>query len=420
MSTIEPGVVYLDAPVRPGIERGLAAWARTSAPSALREILPLLSRPGLLSFALGMPAVELLPREAYLQATRRVLEEDSLALQYGVPCEPLKRHIVRLMAERGVQCGEEQVFLTTGAQQGMSLLARLLLDEGGKVAVESAVYDGIHGAVKQFRPEVMTVPSDAGGISVDALEALLEAGERPAFVYLIPEGHNPLGVTLGMERRLRLVELARRYEVPLVEDDAYGFLRYDGDPLPALRALDAEWVLYVGSFSKIIAPGLRVGWIVVPERLVPVLSILKHGSDLDVTSVAQRCLAAFLDTGALPPHLARVRAEYRSRRDAMLSAMERHFPRSVRWTVPEGGMFVWVSLPAGSDAVELLGRAVAHEQVAFVPGAAFSPADPRRAAHCLRLCFASTPEERIEEGISRLGRLLASGAAPRPLEAVPV
>ncbi|HEY0038274.1 MAG TPA: PLP-dependent aminotransferase family protein [Longimicrobium sp.] len=390
----------------PGIERALASWARASAPSALREILPLLVRPGLLSFALGMPAAELLPAEAYLQATRRALEADPLALQYGVPCAPLKRQIVRLMADRGVRCHEGQVFLTTGAQQGMSLLARLLLEEGGQVAVEAAVYDGIHCAVRPFSPRVLTLPSDAGGIDVDALEALLEGGARPAFVYLIPEGHNPLGVSLAPERRVRLVELARRFGVPLVEDDAYGFLRYDGAALPALRALDDEWVLYVGSFSKILAPGLRVGWMVVPEALVPTLSVLKHGSDLDVTTLAQRCLSELLDGGAFPAHLAALRAEYRTRRDAMLAAMERQFPRTVRWTAPAGGMFVWVSLPPGSDAVELLRRSVATEQVAFVPGAAFCAGDPRQAAHCMRLCFASLPADRIEEGISRLARLL--------------
>ena len=408
------GLVQVEGPARPVIERTLAARARASAPSALREILPLLGRPGLLSFALGMPAAELLPAGAFLEATRRALEADPLTLQYGVPCESLKRHVVRLMAERGVQCREEQVFLTTGAQQGMSLLARLLLDDGEAVAVEATVYDGIHNAVAQFRPEIISVPSDAGGMDVDALAAMLEGGARPAFVYVIPEGHNPLGVSLSHDRRLRLVELARRFEVPLVEDDVYGFLRYDGRALPALRSLDPEWVLYVGSFSKIIAPGVRVGWMVVPEALVPALSVLKQGSDLDVATTAQRCLSAFLDGGALPAHLARLRAEYRTRRDAMLGAMERHFPRTVRWIVPESGMFVWVTLPQGSDTVELLGRAVACEQVAFVPGAAFSPRDPRQAAHCLRLCFASTPVERIEEGISRLGRLLAGDMAVSP------
>jgi 2-aminoadipate transaminase len=290
----------------------------------------------------------------------------------------------------------------------MSLLARLLLDEGRQVVMEAAVYDGIRTAVQPFRPEILTVPSDADGLDVDALEALLRGGARPAFVYVIPEGHNPLGVSLGLERRLRLVELARRYEVPLVEDDAYGFLSYDGDPWPALRALDAEWVLYVGSFSKILAPGLRVGWTIVPDALVPTLSTLKHGSDLDVTTLSQRCLSAFLDTGALPAHLARLRSEYRTRRDAMLSALGRHFPPTARWSSPAGGMFVWVRLAAGTDTVELLRRAVAIEQVAFVPGAAFCVHEPGEAAHCMRLCFSCTPVEKIEEGVARLGRLLAS------------
>lgn len=399
----------VNAPARPAIEQALAAWTRTGAPSALREILPLLQRPGLLSFAVGMPAADLLPAGACMQAARQVLETDRLALQYGVPYAPLKRQIVRLMGERGVRCGEEQVFLTTGAQQGMSLLARLLLNEGGQVALEAAVYDGIHGAVRPLRPDVLTLPSDAGGLDVSALEALLEGGARPAFVYVIPEGHNPLGVSLGLEQRLRLVEVARRFGVPIVEDDAYGFLRYDGAPLPALRALDAEWVLYVGSFSKFLAPGLRVGWMIVPEELVPTLSILKHGSDLDVATVSQRCISAFVDSGALPAHLAALRAEYRTRRDAMLDALERHFPRTAHWTPPAAGMFIWVRLPTGTDTVELLRRSVATENVAFVPGSAFCLSDPWQAAHCMRLCFAGLPAEMIEEGISRLARLLRSG-----------
>ncbi|HEV2147003.1 MAG TPA: PLP-dependent aminotransferase family protein [Longimicrobiaceae bacterium] len=390
------------------VEEAQAAWTRTLAPSALREILPLLARPGLLSFALGMPAAELLPAQAYLQATGQALAADPLPLQYGMPHVPLKRHVVELMAQRGVVCREEQVFLTTGAQQGMSLLARLLLDEGGRVVAEAAVYDGIHGAIRPFRPDLRTVPSDAGGLDVDALEALLSEGPRPAFVYVIPEGHNPLGVSLGLDRRLRLVELARCFGVPLVEDDAYGFLRYDGAAPPPLRALDAEWVLYVGSFSKIFAPGLRVGWLIVPEPLIPSLSILKHGSDLDVSTLAQRCIAAFLDTGALPGHLDAVRAEYRARRGAMLGALERHFPSTAQWTAPAGGMFVWVRLPEGTDTVALLRRAVASERVAFVPGPAFCAHDPGQAAHCMRLCFASLPPERIEEGIARLARALAA------------
>lgn len=394
------------APALFPLERSLTAWVRRSAPSALREIHTLLARPGLLSFGLGMPATELLPVEAYLAASRRVLEADPLTLQYGLPFAPLKRQVVALMAGRGVRCREEQVFLTTGSQQGMSLLARLLLEEGGEVAMESVVYEGIRTAVQPLRPEILALPSDAEGLDVDALEALLEGGARPAFVYLIPEGHNPLGVSLGLERRRRLVALARRFEVPLVEDDAYGFLAYDGEPLPALRALDADWVVYLGSFSKILAPGLRVGWMIVPDALVPLLSTLKHGSDLDVTTLSQRCLSAYLDTGGFPAHLAGVRAEYRTRRDAMLQALERHFPRTARWCPPAGGMFVWVRLAPGSDAVELLRRAVAAEQVAFVPGAAFCAHAPGEAAHALRLCFSCLPVEKIEDGVARLGRVL--------------
>jgi 2-aminoadipate transaminase len=378
----------------------------------LREIMDLALRPGVLSLAIGLPAAELFPRQALAEAASRVLRDDPSTLQYGVPHRPLKAQIVELMAVRGVRCTEEQVFLTSGAQQGMDLLTRLLAGPGAQVAVEWAVFDGIQLAARQRGAEILTVGSDpVAGIDVDELEGLLAAGARPAYLYLIPEGHNPLGVSLGPEPRRRLVELARRYRLPILEDDAYGFLYYGEAPPPPLRALEEEQVFYLGSFSKILAPGLRAGWVVAPEGVAARLPLLKQAADVDTPSLGHRVASAYLEAGELPAHLALLRAEYRRRRDAMLEALRAHLPPEIRWNHPTSGMFLWLDLPEGFDAAELLRTAVERERVAFTPGVAFCAGDPLPGRRCLRLCFASQPPERIEEGVRRLGRAIRAMAA---------
>jgi 2-aminoadipate transaminase len=373
----------------------------------LREIMDLASRPGILSFAIGLPAAELFPRETLAEAAAGVLGSDPSCLQYGPSYQPLKTQIVQLMAMRGVRCTEDQIFLTAGAQQGMDLLSKLLIEPGGKVLIEWAVYDGIRLASRVRDPEILTVPSDlATGIDVDAVEALLVSGIRPAFLYVISDGHNPLGASLSLESRRRLAALARRYRMPILEDDAYGFLYYGEAPAPPVRALEEEWVFYLGSFSKILAPSLRAGWVVVPPALAARLSPLKQGADIDTPSFSHRVISAWLAAGHLPAHLELLRAEYRRRRDAMLAALDAHFPSEIRWNQPTSGMFVWVELPDGLDAAELLRTAVETEGVAFSPGAALCAGDPSHGRRCLRLCFTSQPPERIEEGIRRLGRVL--------------
>lgn len=389
-----------------------AAWTRQVAQSTLREILALTARPGLLSFALGMPAAELFPVAAYARASRQVLESDPDALQYGMPLKRLRAHVVEVMARRGVRCAEDEVFITSGAQQAMSLLGQLLAAPGATVVTEELTYDGMLGSMRPLQPRVLTVPSHPQtGMDVEALEALLEGGERPALVYTIPEGHNPLGASMPAAARERLVALARRHGVPVIEDDAYGLLGYDDHAAPALRSLDPKWVLYVGSFSKIMAPGIRVGWVVAPKEVVQRLSILKQGSDLDVSTYAQRALAAFLDHEPLDAHLARLREAYGARRDAMLAALAAHFPASARWNRPRAGMFVWVEMGEGVDTAALLKRAVEEAGVAFIPGRAFCPVGGVRGATALRLNFSRVAPDEIHEGIRRLGALLQ----PRPV-----
>ncbi|MCB8953280.1 MAG: PLP-dependent aminotransferase family protein [Ardenticatenales bacterium] len=390
----------------------LADWARTMKRSVLRQMIAVVSRPGVLSFAGGLPASDLFPNAEYAQALAHVLTHDPRALQYGPPYPPLKAHIAALMAQRGVACDSEDIFITTGAQQGLNVLAQMLLNRGGQVLLEEIVYTGIQQVVAPMQPHLLTVPTDLRtGMDVDAVAALLARGARPAFIYVIPEAHNPLGVSLSLEKRHQLVDLARRYRVPIVEDDAYGFLIY-GQPggerrvLPPLRALEPDWVFYVGSFSKIMAPALRLGWMVAPPALTPKLTVVKEAGDLETSALTQRAVSRYLDEGWLPAHVAHLRQAYQERRDVMLAALEAYFPGEARWTRPNAGMFIWVEFPRDIDCVRLLDTAVTEEKVAYIPGHAFA-APGIDAGHCLRLSFSNCPPDQIEDGIRRLARILA-------------
>lgn len=391
-------------------ELPLASWARRLEPSAIQDMLQNITKPGVLSLALGLPAAEFFPTEPMSGAVTRVLAEQPLALQYGSTLEPLRRQVVALMARRGVRCSPEQVFMTTGAQQGMNLLARLLLEPGQTVLLEDRVYSGFQQVLAPFQPRRLVVRTDPHtGVDTEAVARLLEEGERPALFYTLSDGHNPLGSSLGAASRARLVELAREYRMPIIEDDAYGFLQYD-DSVPApMRALDDRWVFYVGSFSKLLAPALRVGWLVVPEELVPRLATVKESSDIDTTTLTQRMILGFLESGHLESHMERLRREYRLRRDTMLRALEMHLPRGATWTRPSCGMFVWVELPEGSDTTALLRRALEQERVAFLPGQAFTVPGGRPASHCMRLNFSNCEPARIEEAVARLGRVIRQG-----------
>lgn len=383
-----------------------ANWTRTMRRSVLRQMIAVVSQPGILSLAGGLPAPELFPTEGYASALADVLAEDPRALQYAPPFQPLKEHIVAIMALRGIHVTADQVFLTTGAQQALHILAQLFIDPGRAVLLEEMIYTGVQQAVFPREPRILSVPTDLEhGIDTTAVEDLLQRGERPAFIYTIPEGHNPLGVSMTLATRRRLIELAAAYDVPLIEDDPYGLLTYDDEMLPPLRALTDEGVFYVGSCSKILMPALRLGWMVVPESLLPKLTVIKEAMDLESASLTQRAVAAYLDTGAFPAHLARLRAEYGRRRDAMLAALQAHFPAEARWTRPRSGMFVWVELPEHVDTELLLETAVARERVAFIPGHAFAvPGRVRK--NTLRLTFASSSAAKIEEGVARLAAVI--------------
>lgn len=386
----------------------LARAAKVVSQSTLREVFGLVAaNPGTINLAVGLPAEDLFPTAELAEVSARLLAADRRSLQYGIPYQPLKAQVVELMARRGVACREAQVFLTSGSQQGMDLLVRLFLEQGGTAMFERVVYDGIQMAVKRLEPRLLLMPTDVHtGLDLDSVAEVLEAEETPAFLYVITDGHNPLGVSLAPEKRPRLVELARRHRVPILEDDAYGFLYCEDSPAPPLRAYDEQWVCYLGTFSKILAPGLRAGWVVVPEELVAPLAALKHSADLDTPSFSHRLISSYIETGALPGHLARVRAEYRRRRDAMLAALERHLAGLATWNRPTAGMFVWVELPAGTDTFQLVRAAITEERVAYSPGDAFA-AGGSHARHCMRLAFANHTPEQIEEGVARLARAVA-------------
>jgi 2-aminoadipate transaminase len=383
--------------------------------SAIRELLKLVEDPEMISFAGGMPAPELFPREELEQAAIRVLEEQGhLALQYGATegCRPLRELLVRHMARYGIEVGTENVLVTTGSQQALDLVGKLLLNPGDRVVVEEPTYLGALQAFTAYQAEYLPVPIDEDGMRMDLLEAALRAA--PKFVYVLPNFQNPSGVTLSLPRRRRLVELAAHYGTPIVEDDPYGQLRYDGTHLPPIVKLDADLhgngagrfrgaVLYLGTLSKTLAPGLRIGWVVAPAEIVARLAQMKQGADLHTSTFAQMVAYETARGGFLDRHVRRLRDAYRARRDAMLAALARHLPPGVRWTRPQGGLFLWVTLPSTLDAATVLAEALAAK-VAFVPGASFHARGGGAAT--MRLNFSYCTPEVIEEGIRRLGAVL--------------
>lgn len=385
----------------------LAEWTRAIRRSVFQDLLTATARPDVISLALGLPAAELFPTAAMGNAIARILEEDPRALQYGPPSANLRAFVANLMERRGVECRPDQVFLTAGAQQGISMLARLLLDPGATVLVEGHSYTGFQQAIAACSPRVVTVPTDLErGIDLHAVEERLAVGPKPALIYAMADGHNPTGVSMPLESRVRLVEMARSHRVPIIEDDAYGLISYDGKPDPALRSLDADWVFYVGSFSKTLAPALRTGWIVAPERFVGLLATLKESSDIDTATLGQRAVAAFVASGGFDEHVAGLRAEYSKRRDAMLLALERTFPPGARWSRPRAGFFVWVELPDGLDAGRLFEIALETEMVAFLPGATLVAGDAEPARSALRLNFSYCRSGLIEDGVGRIARAI--------------
>lgn len=385
-----------------------AERVRFAQGSALRDLLRFGSMPDLISLAGGFPAPELFPVDAFRDAMEAVLaSEAGAALQYG-PTEgymPLRGFLAERMSRFGVAAGPEEVLVTSGSQQGLDLVARLLVDPGSLVVVEDPSYVGGLAAFGGCQAGYLVVPMDGEGMQVELLEELLErGGPKPRLIYALPNFQNPGGSTLSLGRRHRLLELSYRHGIAILEDDPYGELRYEGEPLPSLKSLDTEGnVIYLGSFSKILSPGVRLGWVVASREVIERLAGIKQGMDLNTNSLAQHVVYRVCRKGLLEKHVEEAKPVYRERRDVMLRALAKQLPEGARWSRPEGGLFVWVQLPQGLDTNAMLVEAVQKEKVAYVPGIAFHPRGDR--TNTVRLNFSAVSVPMIREGVRRLGRV---------------
>ena len=387
----------------------LSRRAQGLTSSAIREILKVTERPEVISFAGGLPSPTTFPIERIRSACTKVLDEAPQAsLQYG-PTEgykPLREWVAKRLSRNGASIRASQVLITTGSQQALDLLGKVLIDEGSKVLVETPSYLGALQAFSLFQPAYSSMQTDEEGIVTDALTPEQLAGAR--FMYCLPNFQNPTGRRMPLERRKALLGKAIAAGVPVVEDDPYGALSYSGEELPSLLSLAPEHVIYMGSFSKVLVPGLRLGYVVAPEELLGKLVQAKQAADLHTPSFTQRIVHEAIQDGFLDQHIPEIRTLYARQCELMLAALEQHFPDTVRWTRPQGGMFIWVTLPEGVDSAALLAKAI-EQNVAFVPGAPFYANNPQ--ANTLRLSFVTVPAEKIEIGMQVLGTLLKAEIA---------
>jgi len=383
--------------------------------SAIRELLKITQRPEIISFAGGLPAPDVFPLDRFQEACRRVLElQGHQALQYGATegYEPLREMIARHIARYGIKAKAENVLITSGSQQALDLIGKLFINAGDRVLVEAPTYLGALQAFNVYGAEYLSVQTDHDGLRTDLLEEPLRSG--PKFMYVLPNFQNPGGTTLCEGRRHQLVLLADKYGIPIVEDDPYGQLRYEGEHLPPLVVIDRENlrrddgysignVIYLSTFSKTLAPGLRLGWIVAPPDVIAKLVQLKQGADLHTSTFTQVVAYEVARDNFLDEHVKLIRKVYRERRDVMLESLKKYFPSEVTWTHPQGGLFLWVTLPEGMDGNKLFQTAL-KENVAFVPGDSFYAKNGfvQEASRHLRLNFSYGQPEQIREGIRRL------------------
>jgi 2-aminoadipate transaminase len=386
--------------------------------SEIRELLKITDQPGVISFAGGLPSPDAFPLRRFEEACHKVIAEQSAhSLQYGRTegYEPLREWIAANMSRYGVHAKLDNVMITSGAQQALDLIGKLFIDRGDRVLVEAPTYLGALQAFNAYGAEYFSVPIDSDGLRTDLVEEPLRS--NPKFMYLLPNFQNPAGTTLSEGRRHELVLLADKYGVPIVEDDPYGQLRYEGEHIPPMIVIDRENlrrdsgyaignVVYLGTFSKTIAPGLRLGWIVAPPEVIAKLVQLKQSTDLHTSTFTQHVAYEVVRDGFLDQHVKFIRSLYRERRDVMLGALQDFFPAEVKWTRPEGGLFLWVTLPQSLDSHKILEAAVA-QNVAFVPGNSFY-ASPGKIDHHMRLNFSNARPELIREGIKRLALAVES------------
>jgi 2-aminoadipate transaminase len=388
-----------------------ASRTRSMTSSAMRDLMAITARPEVISLAGGLPDTSTFPAERLAALMARVAADSSAqALQYGPTegFEPAKRCIVEVMAAEGMDVDTEDLLVTTGGQQVIDLVCRAFVDPGDVIVAEAPTYPGAVPAFGSYQAQVVQIEMDDDGMRIDVLRetlARLDAdGRRPKFVYTIPSFQNPGGVTMSLERRRELVAIAHEREMLVLEDNPYGLLRYEGEPLPTLRSLDdGQFVVYLGTFSKILAPGLRLGWAAAPAPVLQKLNLGKQAADLCSSSLTQLFVAAYFEDADWRDYVHGLVDVYRRRRDTMLDALAEHLPPEATWTRPEGGLFIWATLPDYIDTTDLLARAL-REHVAFVPGrAAFTDG---RGGSSMRLNFSGVNEDDIREGVRRIGKVV--------------
>jgi 2-aminoadipate transaminase len=397
------------------LERYAGLFARRTQgmrSSAMRDLMAITARPEVISLAGGLPDTTTFPPEDLAALMARVAAHASArALQYGPTegMEALKDCIVKVMAEEGMDVGTDELLVTTGGQQVIDLVCKTLVDPGDVVVAEGPTYPGAVPTFAAYEADVVQIEMDADGMRIDLLEETLDRLDRerrtPKFIYTVPTFQNPAGVTMALDRRHRLVRLAAERELLVLEDNPYGLLRYEGDPLPPLYALDrGEYVIYLGTFSKILSPGLRLGWTAAPRPVLEKLNLGKQGADLCSSTFGQHFVIEYFAQRNWRDLLGSLRELYRRRRDTMFEALAEHLPREAEWTRPAGGLFVWATLPAYIDTTDLLARAL-REHVAFVPGrAAYLDG---RGGSSMRLNFSGVSEDQLHEGVARIGKVVS-------------
>ncbi len=383
--------------------------------SAIRELLKVAERPEIISFAGGMPAPELFPKEEILEACRKVLMENSaIALQYGASDGylPLREMIARHTARYGIQVSVDNILITSGSQQALDLLGKVFINRGDRILCETPTYLGALQAWNSYGADYITnVPSDDDGIQTDQLNEAMRHG--PKFMYILPNFQNPSGTTIPLERRLQLIDTADHFGVPIIEDDPYGQLRFEGEHIPSIVYLDSKMqaqnggytgnVIYLSTFSKILAPGLRLAWVIAPKEVISKMILAKQGADLHTATFNQVVTYEVARHGFIDQHIKTIVNVYRERRDVMLDALEEHMPDGVHWTRPKGGLFLWATLPEYINTSDLFKIAL-EKNVAFVPGESFFANGGGQ--NTMRLNFSMMPPEKINEGIARLGQVV--------------
>jgi 2-aminoadipate transaminase len=388
-----------------------ASRTRGMKSSAMRDLMAVIARPEVISLAGGLPDTSSFPAETFAAVTGRIARESAAeALQYG-PTEGLagaRACIAEVMEAEGIRCDPEHMIVTTGGQQVIDLVTRALIDPGDVIVAEAPTYPGAVPCFSSYQADVVQIEVDADGMRVDLLEETLDRLERdgrtPKFIYTVPTFQNPAGVTMSVDRRRRLVEIAHARELLVLEDNPYGLLRYEGTPAPTLRELDGGlYVMYLGTFSKILSPGIRLGWVLAPPPVLHQINMGKQAADLCSSTLSQLMVQAYFEETRWRDYVDTVKEIYRARRDTMLDALAEHFPRQAEWTRPQGGLFVWATLPDFIDTTDLLARAL-RENVAFVPGAAAFL--DGRGHSSMRLNFSAVAEDDIREGVRRIGKIV--------------